>query len=311
MIRYLRHKEIDKKKWDACIDSAVNRIVYAFSWYLDIAGPGWDALVGDDYATVFPLVHKSKSGIAYLYQPYFTQQLGVFSTQVLTGEIVTTFLAAIPEKFRFAEIHLNSSNQADPGMTGLTSRANHELDLIHPYETLNAGYSENTRRNLKKATSHQFTLRENIGPDELIALFRGNFGKKEGKLKSGDYEILRRLLGTCLKHTHSRVIGIQAPGGTLCAAAFFLEYKDRVIFHLAASDSLSRGNGAMFFLIDRYIREQAGSALTLDFEGSNDTNVARFYKGFGAREVSYPMVRFNHLPAVIRKGVYFVKRFRG
>jgi hypothetical protein len=311
MIRYLRYKEIDKKKWDACIDGAVNRIIYAFSWYLDIAGPGWDALVEDDYTAVFPLVHKKRAGIAYLYQPYFTQQLGVFSTQHLTSDLVTQFLNSIPPTFRFAEIHLNILNKPDPGKFKITGRVNHELDLIHSYDALIGGYNENTRRNLKKAATHHLALKKNVEPDELITLFSENFGKKEGKLKFEQYDMLRRLLEASMKNTSSRITGAVAPDGKLCAAAFFLKYKERVIFHFAASDQLARENGAMFFLVDQYIHEHAGQTLTLDFEGSNDVNVARFYKGFGARECSYPMVRIDRLPFLLRKGVNFVKKFRG
>jgi len=310
MIRYLRHKEIDKKRWDECIDGSVNRIIYAFSWYLDITAPGWDALVEDDYAAVFPLIHKRKFGIRYLYQPYYVQQLGLFSGGLLTGELVSRFVSAIPVKFRFAEIHLNTMNNPGTGGYQLTTRANYEIDLISPYETLSSKYAENTRRNLKKSASNELFLKKNIEPDELITLFRKNYGKKEEALKFEHYDTLRQLLDACLKKTYSRITGTVDGNGKLCAAAFFLEYRDRAIFLFAASDYLSRENGAMFFLIDQYIREHAGKNLTLDFEGSNDANLARFYKGFGASESSYPMITFNRLPSLIAKGVYFMKKFR-
>ncbi|OIP03307.1 MAG: hypothetical protein AUJ97_04685 [Bacteroidetes bacterium CG2_30_32_10] len=59
-IRYLKHKEIDKDKWDNCIEKAFNGIIYAYSWYLDIVSENWDALIEDDYKTVFPLTQKKK-----------------------------------------------------------------------------------------------------------------------------------------------------------------------------------------------------------------------------------------------------------
>ena len=52
----------------------------------------------------------------------------------------------------------------------------------------------------------------------------------------------------------------------------------------------------MFLLVDNFIRENAGQALILDFEGSNDQNVSRFYRGFGAKEVHYSQVTINRLP---------------
>ncbi len=46
-------------------------------------------------------------------------------------------------------------------------------------------------------------------------------------------------------------------------------------------------NAAMTFLIDQVIDEHTPSQIVLDFEGSNDPNLARFYKGFGAKRTTY------------------------
>ena len=66
MIHYLKHHRIDKARWDRCISKAVNSRVYACSWYLDLVCPGWEALVEEDYTSVFPLTSRWK-GIYYLY----------------------------------------------------------------------------------------------------------------------------------------------------------------------------------------------------------------------------------------------------
>ena len=55
MIQYLKNKEIDFKKYDACIAAAINSRIYAYSWYLNIVADNWDALVLNDYEAVMPL----------------------------------------------------------------------------------------------------------------------------------------------------------------------------------------------------------------------------------------------------------------
>ena len=51
-----------------------------------------------------------------------------------------------------------------------------------------------------------------------------------------------------------------------------------------------KANGAATFLIAELIASHAGKNLLLDFEGSMDEGVARFYKSFGAIEEHYSVL---------------------
>ncbi len=296
MIFYLTHKQIDKTKWDRCIHDSVNSLVYGFSWYLDLVSPGWDALIEDDYRSVFPLTHKRQAGISYLAQPFFTQQLGVFTTNLLSQELVTRFLDAIPARFKLVEIHLNGFNKVDPKQFEVSSRKNHELELIYPYNEISGRYSQNTRRNLKKAVEAKVLVSRKVSADELISLFRKNYGKQEGKLNYRNYISIEKIIEHCIKQASGILIGAGNREGELDAGAFFLKDRTRFILLLAASDYNTRNNGAMFLLLDTFIREHASQPVMLDFEGGNDPNLGRFYKSFGARETTYPFVRISRIP---------------
>ena len=308
MIHYLRHIQIDKNRWDECISASINRKVYAFSWYLDLVCPGWDAMIEDDYVSVFPLTHHHKWAISYLFQPYFTQQLGIFSPDVLPESLVSEYIRAIPCRFRFVEIQLNSTNRFAGGEGKTAMRVNHELDLVPAYEKLAGKYSQNTRRNLQKALEAGITLTRSIGVDELIALFRENYGRKEGKLKDVNYATLRRLMVHGLDNNLGYITGAYTKQEILSAGAFFLFDQSRAYFLFAASAPEARENGAMFLLIDRFIAENAGTKLILDFEGGNDANLGRFYKSFGAIEVDYQALRIYRFSKVAERGLYFVRK---
>ncbi|MCX6248587.1 MAG: GNAT family N-acetyltransferase [Bacteroidetes bacterium] len=310
MISYKKHNEIDKQKWDDCIQNAVNRRPYAFSWFLDIVSPGWEALEMNDYETVFPLPQNRKFGIRYLFQPYFAQQLGIFSREHLTEMLVEKFLLAIPSRFSYIHIHLNSMNKADPGKYTVIPRVNHELDLISGYDAIFSGYHQNTRRNIRKALDQNLSISRKVKPDELISLFKANYGRNEASLHYVHYEMLRSLMLYGLKNTFSLTLGAYLPDETLCAGVFLLRDRDRIIYHFAASDKNARENGAMFLLIDMLIKEHAGQPLILDFEGSVDPNVARFYKGFGAKETGFNEIIINRLPGSVKRMVYFMKKLR-
>lgn len=60
-IQLLSQNQIDKTKWDICIDQAPNGLIYAYSWYLDTMAKNWDALVYNDYELVMPLTWKKKN----------------------------------------------------------------------------------------------------------------------------------------------------------------------------------------------------------------------------------------------------------
>ena len=81
-IKYLLYQQVDKQKWDACIGSANNGLIYGYSTYLDAMANNWDALVSGDYELVMPLPWRKKYGVYYLYQPFLTACLGVFGNNV-------------------------------------------------------------------------------------------------------------------------------------------------------------------------------------------------------------------------------------
>ena len=91
MIRYLTHNQIDTQRWDECIAQSPDGLVYAWSWYLDVVHPDWEALVEDDYGAVMPLTGNKKFGINYLFQPFFTQKFGVFGKKRFQKRRLSSF----------------------------------------------------------------------------------------------------------------------------------------------------------------------------------------------------------------------------
>ncbi len=310
MIRYLKYRQIDKVKWDKCIEHSINGIVYACSWYLDIVSKHWEALVKDDYVSVFPLTTGRKFGIKYLYQPFFTQQLGIFSKNIITHEIVDEFLTSIPSKYKFAEINLNIFNKVDTKKYDTITKFNYELSLNDSYESIYKNYSQNIKRNIKKAVKSGVTIKTDIQPENIIKIFRENRGRDIKTLQDKDYLVLERLIKTCLKKGEAEIWGVNTKEGELCVGVFFIRSYKRFIFLFSGTNKQARENGAMSLLIDTFIREHSQRDLIFDFEGSNDVNLARFYKSFGSKKRIYFQLNINKLPWIIDKGVNFIKWLR-
>lgn len=300
MIRYYSHQEIDFIKWDECIRNSFNGYIYGYSWYLNIVCPNWQALIEDDYKCVMPLTWRRKYGMYYLYQPPFTQQLGVFSVNKFSKEKVDAFLAAIPSKFKLVEINLNKYNSFESETFSAKQFLTHELDLIKPYPQLRNGYSVNTLRNISKAQKKNLSVEYSTDPDQVIRLFRKNRGKSITQLKSREYKMIKTLISTSIQLGIGASWSVKNTKGEICAGAFFVQSNNKVFFLFSATNLWAKKNGAMAFLIDHFIQENAHRNLTFDFEGSNDKNLARFYKSFGSSECIYLHIKRNKLPFPLR-----------
>jgi len=308
MIKFLRHSEIDKIKWDTCIKNAFNGNLYAWAWYLDIVHPDWNALVENDYERVFPLTGKRKFGLSYLFQPFFAQQLGVFSRTILNQKIVLEFLDAIPKNYRFAEIRLNTHNKLEKSTLGVSLHKNHELDLINDYEKIYKNYSTNTKRNLKKVAQHNLQLAKNVRPEDVIKLFRENRGRTISHWNDLEYNRLKHLAYTGIYRGQAFVYGVYSKPNELCAGAIFMRSHGKLVFLFSGANQEAKENHALSFLIDEVIRSHSQKQLVFDFEGSDQVGLARYYSGFGSKKTYYPGVKINRLPFLGRLALRLVKR---
>lgn len=299
-IHYVKNKDIDKYRWDELIEHSFNGIIYAYSWYLDLMAENWDALIDDHYEYVFPIVWKKKFGIKYIYQPFFTQQLGLFSRKIITPEKVTAFCNSIPGEFKLINMQLNTFNTVEEIGFQITKRATFELDLILPYSLLSQNFSENVIRNYKKSQAGSCTFSTNLEPAKLITLFVEDKYQKITEIKDADYVRLSKLMYAVIARGVGQAWGVYGANGELCAGALFVESNGKIIFLFSATSEAGRKQGGMFFILNEFLKLNGGRNITLDFEGSDLPGLARFYKSFGATRMEYSLIKKNRLPFIIR-----------
>ena len=87
-ITYIHREAIDTEKWNDVIAQSPAETIFLYTWYLDTVAANWSALVVDDYRFIMPVVWKKKAGLKYVYQPFYTQQLGVFSKEYVDPLII-------------------------------------------------------------------------------------------------------------------------------------------------------------------------------------------------------------------------------
>jgi hypothetical protein len=298
MIRHLTREQIDDARWDACIEEAVNHRIYGYSWYLDLVCESWDGLIEDDYSAVFPLPFRKKYGIRYLFQPDFTQQLGLFCRDEPPPAMVDSFLDAIPKRFWFAEICLNSS--AFPAQHQATARNNYELNLEAPYPELSVHYSSNLQRNIRRGIKSGLQVSPHPDTGAIIRMFRENRGATLHRWNERTYQRLSRLFHTLEHRGQARAWGTYSSNNNLVAGALFFFDRKYAVMVFSGLTPEGKESGAMPFLLDHVIREFASTPLILDFEGSMDPGLARFYASFGADIRQYWFLKMNRLPVPLK-----------
>lgn len=281
MIKFLKNKEIDKQKWDSCLERSEHAKIYGYSWYLDVVSPDWSALIQGDYKSVFPLPIKKRLGIVYISQPLFTQQLGLFSSDTSTS--FEDFLSQIPKKIwlRTLQVHNDSVNGV--------AKDNLELDISVDIEKIREKYSQNIKRNIKKAREHDLMLKE-CSIQSLIQLFKENKGKEVKEMNKKSYSILGKLLDKIKENKKGNCYGA-FKDNELISAAFFSNCFKRSVYLFSASNAYAKRVGANHLLIDTYIEKYKRDSLILDFEGSVIPSLARFYASFGAVKKPYYIIK--------------------
>jgi len=298
-VAYIPGDQIDRERWDRCLEAAVNGNIGGFSWFLDIMSPGWGGLVKGDYDYVMPVPVARRFGINYLLQPRFIQQSGVFGMISPDTATVCMFLNALPNEISVIDYHFNEQNSLPSGLD-VEMRTNFLLKTDKPYEELKLAYNHNLLRKLRKSVHSGFHIIKNNKPEPLIKLFKEENGKRFSFLKDKDYMKLALVIQACIQRDKAQVWSVYNSKNDLCGGAIWLFSHDRAVLYFSVQGKNENAGGALAWLIDSFISENATSGILLDFEGSVHPGLARFYGSFGSEAHFYSRLKINHLSPFLK-----------
>jgi len=291
MIQYIKRKDLDILKYDACIENSIQSRIYGFSWYLDIVADHWDVMVLDDYKAVMPIPWKSKYGLKYIGQPYFCQQLGVFSKERLTKEIQEEIIKKIPKKFVKVSLNFNSDNFLTSNMKPLK---NYILTLNNTYDALFKAFSKGRKHAVKVGQKNQLLLMKTT-ISELIDM------KKEF-YAHGNFPIivLEKLNNYVLENNKGFIVGV-FKDDNLLGGGLFLKSKNRITYLFSSFNMDGRKLQAASFLISNIVKQYENSNVILDFEGGNLPNIGSFFKSFSAKDEGYSNLNYINVISLFKK----------
>lgn len=305
-IRFLERKEIDDAWWNKQISTYSNGLPYALSWYLDIVtDKSWGALYCTDTHAVMPIAFKRRLYFfKQAYQPAFTQQLGVYGSNITTAD-VARFIAAIPVDFLLFTTKFNEANKAVQATKGQwTKLTNLLLSLDASYESLQSGYSKSLRKRIRRARE-TLSVSSAVQIEEVVNFYRQQLDHKVA-LGRKNYAIIGRLMQEALKRGAGKMLKAEDENGNLQGAIFFLYSAPRIINLFGASKPATN---AMHLLIDEMIKEYADTTHIFDFEGSDIPGVAQFFRSFGSEAHYYHRYDYSAVSG-LNKLISTIKKWR-
>lgn len=301
-IPFLTRKQIDTTAWNQAVDRSSSGLPYAYSWYLDlVTDKKWGALVKGDYKQVCPLPWNRKlMGLPQVYQPPFSQQLGVFGAD-LDWPQQEAFMQAIPRQFQKVHLMLHAYDAS-----GLPKNTRWKTNLVLPlnrsYEAIQADFSKSLRKRVRQAST-ELELRAQGSVESLVAFYRGELEAKVG-LSAKSYQRARQLFQELLNRQMGEIYQVYDQKDQLVCTGLFVKTDRRVINLFGASNARGRETYAMHFLLAMLIRRYAGQDLLFDFEGSEIPGVAQFFHSFGA--VEQPFFAYQR-DTLMSRGIHRLK----
>ena len=309
LYQYLKHKDIDFKLWDECIDASPNGIIYALSWYLNITAPGWEGIVkieNGKYVSVMPVPVFRKFGIKYVKQPTHTQLLGLFSREnkLASAEIKNIFNLL---KSRFWYIQKYSFNTNNVSLLKIkipefntTTHHTFHIDLNRNYEEIYKSYSTNRKRNVKKGQKCDILLRETYDIELLIKVFQDNVAPKIYGLDGKEFDLLRNIFYITKEQKQNFILEARDKEGKILGMSFFLVFNRIIIYLFGATTKEGNRKEAMPIMLDSVVQKFSSSNFTFDLESPEIPSLVKFYQQFGSTPAPFLSVSYNKLPGIIK-----------
>lgn len=280
MIQLLERRQIDDIKWNRLVSEKAMGLPYAYTWYLDAVADHWQAWVWDDYTGIYPFQKKRKYGLPYSLTPFLTQQLGYVGTEI-APEMLLELLGS--EFVMFEQQWPYYQKVSNPKAFS----PNHILVLNRSFSDIYQDFNQNTKRNIKKSENQNIQIEVDTDLTESDLSFIIKHSKID--FNPNRTEKLQNLCISASKHEAIAVYKVYSEQKLISLAIFILN-PQRAVYLLAVSNKLGFEKGANFLIVKQFLSDQSEKIALLDFEGSRIEGVARFYKGFGATEIQYPIV---------------------
>lgn len=270
--------------------------IYCLSWYLNSIHPGWNALIIEQsgaYVFIMPLLVR-KRGVATIHRkPVLAQQLGWFSSYPY-GEILSKVFKLIKKEFSLFEYPLKNVRSFPVSQWSVSNKKNFILSLNTSYPNISGEYRRDRKARLKQSKRLNLRMNKSEKSDQLITLFEEYVAPKIfGGVDKPTLQSILTLIDNALSREAGFLCHVTNESNDIVSSAFFLIFKNRLIYTFSATTAEGLRTNANTFLIDSVIREYANTNYVFDFKGSDVPGIADFYLSFGATQETYQVLDYK------------------
>ena len=180
-----------------------------------------------------------------------------------------------------------------------TTRYTYKIYDISDSEQVWAGLASSARREVRKARNrYKLEVVENCNIDDFVQMNAAVFERNNRTPPYSAY-YLKSLIEECIKMDMGRLL-VARDQKEHCHAGVFVVWDREFTYYLVGgSNSENRNSGAMTLCLWEAICRGQGISIGFDFEGSMLSNVEKYFRTFGAKQVPYFSVSKNR-SAVLR-----------
>ena len=280
----------------------MRRPIFHQPWWLDAVAPSqWsEARVERDgiERAVFPYtVRADRFGFRALAAPPLTPYLGPLTvpgngkraTRLKRDrELQEALLEQLPAHDLFKTTlpigHQNWPLLAERGWVG-TPRVTYVLDGISDTNATWAGFTDSTRRSIRKAEK-RLAVRTDDTITDLARMATATF-ERQGKRLPFSTSLLDRAATAAMERGQGTILSAVAPGDGVHASMLLVWDHDRAYYLVGGADPGKRESAGLSLLMWEAMKHAATHVDRFDFEGSMVPGVERFFRGFGGVQHTY------------------------
>ena len=295
MVKHVLHQELDLEKWDALILQCADADPFLLSSWLNIAAPGWSALVADDYKAVFPVFGNKKIFWSFFDLPNFVQKISLYGDATYAAEIKGQLRLLLKD---FDYLCYTTDDEWIEEKEYASHRRHQLLELKEGVRFPTKVWG----RNIRKAESAGLTTLSYVPVEIFVTALKRELIEKGNPYKQADYKKLQQLALTALAQGYGFIEGIKDPTGVFTCGQFYLYITGRMYLVACFSNETAREHSLLHYLLYKLIQQkyERDQILRVHFGGSNLPVIADFNKNFGAQDEQFVLVYKNKLPFPFR-----------